>query len=272
MSDCILEHYVKTMASLGDIVREDLGVAIADKKAFIAYYPAKSFDLNTKPGDLLKRGEALYRTIHEGKSVNEVVPAELYGVPFMAMTYPVRNAVGEIVGGIGISKNIEAQKKIEHASSDLFATLESTTDNVANMNADMQSLFTMISDVNGVSKQMDKALKESDQIMALIKKIASQTNMLGLNAAIEASRAGTHGRGFTVVAEEMRRLAMMSGESSDKVSKTLTDMNHLVLAIMNAMLKIESVAKEQMNVSEEMTGALEEITATSQLLAELTQL
>jgi transcriptional regulator of acetoin/glycerol metabolism len=272
MKTDILEAYVTTFSSLSEVLREDMGVAIANREQFIAYYPAKSFDLNTKPGDLLKPEEALYKTIQEGMPMNEIVPEEIYGVPFKAMTYPVKDENGKIVGAIGISKNVQKLKKIEQASTELFTTLEEATKNVLEVSDNMQSLFGMISTVKVVSETMTSQLEETDVILGLIKKIARQTNMLGLNAAIEAARAGNQGRGFAVVAEEMRELAHNSGRSSEQVSKTLDIMHQHILEMYKQMLAIEEIAKKQVNASEDMSAALEEITATSELLAELTEL
>ncbi|GAU78981.1 methyl-accepting chemotaxis protein [Fusibacter sp. 3D3] len=268
----LLEAHVAVLANVSNMFQEDFGVAIADKEKFIAYFPASDIDLKTKTGDRLKPEEALYKTIYSGIAVNEIVPMEIYGVPFRAITYPIKDSNGQIVGGVGISKNIEHLKKIESASADLFVTLEATTDNVMKVNDGMQSLFSMISEVVDVSQLLASSVKESDQIMSLIKKVAKQTNMLGLNAAIEASRAGTHGRGFTVVAEEMRNLALVSADSSEKVSATLLEMNHLITRIVEQMSKIEHVSKEQVIATEDMAAALEEITATSEILTDLTHL
>ena len=272
MNTDILDAYVATFSSLAEILREDMGVAIANREQFIVYYPAKSFDLKTKPGDYLKPEEALYKTIHQGISMNEIVPEAIYGVPFKAMTYPVKDDKGNIVGAIGISKNVQKLQKIEHISTELFTTLEETTKNVLEVNENTQALLDMISNVKEVSATMTSQLEETDAILDLIKKIARQTNMLGLNASIEAARAGTQGKGFAVVAEEMRELALTSGTSSEKVSKTLLKMHHHILEIYKQMKAIEDISKKQVVASEEMSAALEEITATSELLSGLTEL
>jgi len=103
-----------------------------------------------------------------------------------------------------------AQKSNEYEkfSTDLFKAVEA-----------------MVDDVNKTASLMENAnteTKEMSAMIAVIAKIARQTNMLALNASIEAARAGQHGKGFAVVAEEVRNLAKSSNEAAERIATLVT--------------------------------------------------
>ncbi|WP_020618296.1 methyl-accepting chemotaxis protein [Paenibacillus daejeonensis] len=140
--------------------------------------------------------------------------------------------------------------------------------------------------------------QEVGQIIATIRGIAKQTHILALNAAIEASRAGEHGRGFSVVAEEIRKLAGEAGESAeridqligqmqagtDKVTQTVAEEQQEVAqgiveiraahATFDAIMsEVDRVAEQMHGVSasaQQMAAAAEEATAASDEIARMT--
>jgi Na+-translocating ferredoxin:NAD+ oxidoreductase RNF subunit RnfB len=98
--------------------------------------------------------------------------------------------------------------KYEKFATELYAAVES-----------------MMGDVNQTAELMEHAnseTKEMSSMIAVIAKIARQTNMLALNASIEAARAGQHGKGFAVVAEEVRTLAKSSNEAAERIAELVT--------------------------------------------------
>jgi methanogenic corrinoid protein MtbC1 len=108
------------------------------------------------------------------------------------------------------SKNVISNKsaQTERFSANLFKAVESMVDNV-------KETATLMENVNNETKVMSSTI-------AIIAKIAHQTNILSINASIEAAKAGDHGRGFSVVAEEVRNLAKSSNDAAELIANSIT--------------------------------------------------
>lgn len=115
----------------------------------------------------------------------------------------------------------------------------------------VQSNRTMVeglaSQLNDASSQVAQVSQRSDSINSIldtIRAIAEQTNLLALNAAIEAARAGEQGRGFAVVADEVRNLAARTQESTEEVDELIRGLQHDVQSAVDLILKSQENAKE----------------------------
>ena len=154
------------------------------------------------------------------------------------------------------SKEVAAAADNAHSTANAGAeVVNKTLDEIAEIKASNQSAVNEVLDLT----------KYSDQIGAIVETIddiAEQTNLLALNAAIEAARAGEHGKGFAVVADEVRKLAERAGKSTSEIARLITDLrreiDEAVEAIESGKEKVELGAK----LAEDAGKSLESIIAT----------
>jgi methyl-accepting chemotaxis protein len=125
----------------------------------------------------------------------------------------------------------------------------------------MKKMNDMVDVVNNIATNSDKINK----ITEVIEKIANKTNLLSLNAAIEAARAGEHGKGFSVVAEEVGKLAANSAESSQEIAQLVQQaVTETAKAVMTAkevsedMGRIELASQETDQMLQRISAALEQ--------------
>ena len=140
---------------------------------------------------------------------------------------------------------------------------------VTNSIKGMNEIRQQIQETSKRIKRLGESSQEIGEIVELISDITEQTNVLALNAAIQAASAGEAGRGFTVVAEEVQRLAERSAEATKQIAaivKTIqTDTHDAVSAMENSTQNVVEGAQ----LSDAAGQALEEISNVSQNLAEL---
>ncbi|WP_172379547.1 methyl-accepting chemotaxis protein [Vibrio sp. Vb339] len=158
----------------------------------------------------------------------------------------VATAVNELVMTSNeVTANIEnaatnAEKIKENAHQALQKT-QSTNDSI-------NVLVENIAESQDLIVQLEEQSREINQVVTTIQGIAEQTNLLALNAAIEAARAGEHGRGFAVVASEVRELSLMTNDSTHQIESTihgLTTGIDKTVAKMTASLEQTELVKSQ---------------------------
>ena len=270
MDEEILKAYLQDMPALRDILLEDIGVCVTNKTAVLFCRNADALNAATiKTGDVLPADDPLIKTMAEGKADSCIVPKDLYGVPFKSILYPIKNPNGSVIGGIGIARSLEQQYRIEESTDNLFASLEETNASIQEISTGSENLNNIIESIAEAAKKTESNVQESNKVIGMIENIASQSNLLGLNAAIEAARSGDQGRGFTVVANEMRKLAELSKDSSQRVSKALSEISKNIEQIYKTINEAQNISEGQAAATEEITATLEEITANAQIMVDI---
>lgn len=139
----------------------------------------------------------------------------------------------EIVSLIDADKAESGKTWMEDFAGNTAVTLDKFVETTIHMSASSMDLVAQVGKINSSVPDVLKALKDIDQI-------ASQTNLLALNAAIEAARAGEAGRGFAVVADEVRSLSNRSAGFSDQIQRKLKDMAEQIQCLTQDIGKVAS--------------------------------
>jgi methyl-accepting chemotaxis protein len=141
---------------------------------------------------------------------------------------------------------------------------KSAQDNVERANLASNNIRQLVEQISGaeqVIKELQTNVQDISDVLGVINSIADQTNLLALNAAIEAARAGEHGRGFAVVADEVRTLAKRTQESTVTIQSQI---NHLTTSTDKAVISMD-----QATVSAE--GGIHLVELVSKTLDELSE-
>ena len=138
-----------------------------------------------------------------------------------------------------VSRNAEAA---EQAAKDAAQNASTGKNVVAQTITAIETLSSNIETVSRVTEDLANESHNIGSVLDVIRSISEQTNLLALNAAIEAARAGEHGRGFAVVADEVRTLASRTGQSTDEIQTMITKLQEGAKAAVEAVKSSQALS------------------------------
>jgi len=175
-----------------------------------------------------------------------------------------------------INELIDQISDVENMSTEMDEQADNVMDNINNGNQSLNNSIEQIENVKGNANDVAATINnlgdlsnEIGEIVDLINDIAAQTNLLALNAAIEAARAGEAGRGFSVVADEIRQLAEESEGATNKIGGLVKEIQNGVGNAVNKMDESETVVNNSVSAIETTGDAFEKINSAALRLSDL---
>lgn len=252
----IFEMLIHTAPIFQEIFPLDCTIAITDRETFIADYPSDELQLNLF-GKKIPKGTGIMRTIKSGEISTSVIPPEVYGTAFKSVALPIKDEKDAIVGCLSLGISLKNQYRLNEATHSLGATSEEIVASTEELASSAQELSNAMMLVDSSRKKMQKQVNKTEEILTIIRNIAKNSNLLGLNAAIEAARSGEAGRGFSVVADEIRKMAQNSEESVKEINSLIEDIRESNLQINEEIKRTLHYAENQTVVSQEIATAIQ---------------
>lgn len=250
-----------------------VGFYATDHEQFIMKIDPSEKVSFVKPGVKFAKGGPAEYIMQSGKTVAVELGAETYGVPLRVATMPIfDDDSGEAIGTFGIVITREKVENMIGISSSFMTGLTEISSAVEETAASASSINDSERRLNADIEEIGATSAEIVQILDAIKTIADQTKMLGLNAAIEAARAGDAGKGFGVVAEEIRKLSESSKQTAEQIRGLTRIINEKIETARNNSILTVQASEEQAAASQEISASIEELLAVSHKLNELAEL
>lgn len=246
------------------LLTDELATTIKNIKHLITNVTTASDDLNVASGQVadssrmfMQTSEGIQQAVSEiEQGVTKLDEDSADCLAQMDSLSEKINAVTEgtgVIGGLAVETGESIKQGVESVS-ELTGTAQSTTE-----------ITTHVVEAIGVLETKTRSI---GQIIGVINGIAEQTNLLSLNASIEAARAGEAGRGFSVVAEEIRKLADQSLGSAKQISKIVDEIIVNMGEVVNVAKKAEDIVKLQEESVGNTTHSFNEMDGQVQTLVE----
>jgi uncharacterized protein YukE len=267
----LLDSFYEVIPYLSSLFDDDVAFALTDTQKFILVENGNQLRFHITPGDLIPAGGAIRETLNNGRVTVMDVPATVYGIPFKSYAVPIFDKGRKVIGVLTLGKSLEKRNNLVSIVNSLSAGITQIAESTKSVSSGIEQLKNMNTEISVKVNEANESTRNTDGILDFVKDISTQTNLLGLNAAIEAARAGEAGRGFTVVAGEIRKMSASTNESIGQIDTVLKSINASITTINSRITESNTIYNEETQEFKNIVNSISELNATAKKLEGLVE-
>ncbi|HHU75725.1 MAG TPA: chemotaxis protein [Firmicutes bacterium] len=267
----LIEAMVKLAPYFHQLLPGESSIAVTDKETFLDDFCSGELTKLANKGKPIPEKSVIRKALQTGMLQESIYPQELYGFPFKSTSVAVKDDQGNIVGAFGRGMSLSNQVALIGAAQSFAATNEEISASTEELSASAQELSAGMETLNLLKAEMEEQVNKTGVMLDFIKKVAENSNLLGLNAAIEAARVGEAGRGFEVVATEIRKMADNSTKSVEEIEEIIGTIKQKVAIISKEIPGLLEVSRHQAAATEEIAASIQGLMEYVQKIEEIAQ-
>ena len=261
----LLKNLIDTASLYSKFLQQDIAICISDTEKYLALFETETMKFPFPVGYRISESgfdNVLKEIAKTGDSFVNYVSKEITGtVPIKSIITPVYDDSHTLIGYFSVSINIEKETNIEDSSYILKQSIDSVNNNIHRITKGAGELSQLMYSVEHEFGEIITSVNNGTKSLDAIKNITKKINLLSINASIEASRAGSVGNGFAIVAQEMRKLAEQSRMIADGIDSTLE-------SILSNVKNTSDLVGQAKNVSSDQCVSTDDISLSVDSIAE----
>lgn len=268
----IVDALLKALPYISLILREPASLTMYDHEKVLDVVMTDKFDLGFEKGMKLLDSYQNFAVLKNGREATlSALPKEVYGIELDILNIPIFDDHNNVVAVFCVSYDQSNQNQLEdiiQENQDINANLVDMVQHVAAHAEELQATSEQILENTRLAVQNSSQI---NKVAGFIREISEQTNLLGLNAAIEAARVGEAGAGFGVVASEVRKLSVDAKQATTDIDASLKDVQQVIQQMEVEVSQIAASSQEQANLVASFTDVIEKLNDTGARMKALSE-
>ncbi len=259
-----VEAVLSAMPFIREAARQDVLISVMDKEKFLFFQSGKSLVYDFKAGDPLPDVHKNFKMLVGGEKTRVRYDAEVFGFAADSYFHPIKNEQNEIEAVMCITYSMDNQDQLKKLMSQAEDVTSKLVEGIQHVAAHSEELSATAEEILSNTKKAVEDSGNVTEVAGYIKEISEQTNLLGLNAAIEAARMGEAGAGFGVVAAEIRKMSTGTKEATGRIEQSLQAVRQSVYSMEQEITQITVSSQEQAKLVSEFMNIIDQLNDTNQ--------
>lgn len=264
-----IEALVEAAPYIHKVLKGEAIVAVAEKETetIIKYLAGKRVDSGYIDGQKVNKNDDNVYIAFSGRNADVIIPKNVYGIEIKAFSFPIYEG-NKVVGALAIGLPIDNEVELKRYMEKMGNIIKNFKDSIHSLASQSEELAATSIEIDNQTQVALEDAEKSNSITSFIKGISTQTNLLGLNASIEAARAGQQGAGFNIVAQEVRKLALETSKATENIESSIKNINANLTNLKANMEQINLASNEQAHLIQSFSETIEELAKLSEKMEE----